>query len=201
MSEETTVTDNGQSLATSWRSLAIVGILTALFGVLAIVFPFVTGVSLSVLLGVLLVAGGFMHVAHAFTAQGWKGRLWQVLLAGLYGVAGIALLVNPLFTLATLTLILAAFFFADGIIETIMGLRLRGETGWAWLLASGVLGIVVGAAIWIGWPSTALWVVGLLFGINLLSTGLSMVMLAMGGRNHARETEDVSQPGTKPRGA
>ena len=201
MSEEITVTDNGQSLATSWRSLAIVGVLTALFGVLAIVFPFVTGVSLSVLLGVLLVAGGFMHVAHAFTAQDWKGTLWQVLLAGLYGVAGIALLVNPLFTLATLTLILAAFFFADGIIETIMGLRLRGETGWAWLLASGVLGIVVGAAIWIGWPSTALWVVGLLFGINLLSTGLSMVMLAMGGRNHARETEDVSQPGTKPRGA
>ncbi|EMA55493.1 MULTISPECIES: HdeD family acid-resistance protein [Halococcus] len=201
MSEETTVTDNGQSLATSWRSLAIVGVLTALFGVLAIVFPFVTGVSFSVLLGVLLVAGGFVHVAHAFTAQDWKGRLWQVLLAGLYGVAGIALLVNPLFTLATLTLILAAFFFADGIIETIMGLRLRGEDGWAWLLASGVLSIVVGAAIWIGWPSTALWVVGLLFGINLLSTGLSMLVLAMGGRNHARGTEDVSQPGTKPRGA
>lgn len=201
MSTETDTGVEEMSLSTGWRSLAIVGGITALFGVLAIVFPFVTGVSLSVLLGVLLVVGGFMHVAHAFSAQGWKGSLWQLLLAGLYGIAGIALMVNPLFTLATLTLLLAAFFFVDGIIEMVMGLRLRGQAGWEWTLISGVLGILAGAVIWMGWPSTALWVVGLLFGINLLSTGLSMVVLAMGGRKEAREEEGVTPPGTEPRGA
>lgn len=200
MSSETTTAGEETSLATSWRALAIIGGLTALFGVLAIVFPFVTGLSLSVLLGVLLVVGGFMHVAHAFSAQGWKGALWQLLLAGLYGIAGIALMVNPLFALATVTLILAAFFLVDGVIEIGMGLRLRGQAGWGWALASGVLGVLAGIVIWTGWPSTALWVVGLLFGINLLSTGLSMIMLAMGGRRDAHE-ERVTSPGTKPRGA
>lgn len=121
-----------------------------MFGVLAIVFPFVTGVSLSVLLGVLLVVGRFMHVAHGFSAQGWKEAVWQLILAASYGIAGIAPMVNPLFTLATLTLILAAFFLVDGIIEMIMGLRLRGQAGLEWTLISGVLGILAGAVIWTG---------------------------------------------------
>ncbi|WP_049998546.1 HdeD family acid-resistance protein [Halococcus sediminicola] len=198
MSSETNAAVEETPLSTSWRPLALVGALTAIFGVLAVVFPFITGVSISVLLGMLLLASGFVHVAHSFSAGNWKGAIWQVILATLYAIAGIALVVNPLFTLATLTVILAAFFIFNGILEVAMGVGLRGEQGRGWMVASGVLGIVVGALIWIGWPSTAIWAIGILFGVNLLSTGLSLIMLAMSGR---RSNEESASLGTKPRGA
>ena len=79
-----------------------------------------------------------------------------------------------------------------------MGLRLRPASGWGWMLASGVIGIIAGALVWTGWPITALWVVGLIFGIKLLSTGVALVMVAMGSRKAAR---DATSPGTTPDGA
>ena len=185
-------------LGKSWRYLAVVGGMISVLGLLAIAFPFVTGLSLSMLLGVLLIIGAIGHVAHAFSARGWKGFLAQTVLAAIYAVGGIALLVNPALGLATLTLVLAGFLLADGVVEMGMGLRLRPESGWGWLVASGVLALLVGVLVWMGWPSTAAWALGVLFGVNLLSTGLSMVMLAMGGR---KATRDVTSPGGSARGA
>jgi uncharacterized membrane protein HdeD (DUF308 family) len=185
------------SLATSWRVLAGVGALIAVLGLIAIVSPFVTGVALSVILGVLLVVGGVGHGVHAISARGWRGFVWEALLAALYVVGGVALFVNPVVGLLTLTLILVAFFVAEGVVGVVLGLRLRPAAGWGWMLASGLVGVAAGAVVWLGWPTTALWVVGLVFGIRLLATGSAMVMLAMGSRRVARETRSI---GATPRG-
>lgn len=161
-------------LEASWRSLEVAGIVIALLGVLGILFPYVTGISISLLLGGVLVVGALIHVAHAFRARGWKGFAWQAILAIVYAFAGISLLANPVLGLATLTILLIAYFLVSGIVETVMGLQLRGEPSWGWVVASGVLSIVLAGLLWAGFPSTAAWAVGLLFGISLLSTGISM---------------------------
>lgn len=196
MNEETNTNAKSLPLTESWRVLAAIGVFISVFGLIAIFSPFVTGISFSVLLGVLLVAGGIGHGIHVFSARGWKGFIWEALLGVVYVIAGVSLIVNPAVGLLTLTLLLAAFFFVEGIIGIAMGLRLRPASGWGWMLASGVIGVVAGALIWAGWPTTALWVVGLVFGIKLLSTGIAMVMLAMGGR---RSTHDATSPDTTPR--
>ncbi|EMA36430.1 HdeD family acid-resistance protein [Halococcus hamelinensis] len=185
------------SLATSWRVLAGVGALIAVLGLIAIVSPFVTGVALSVILGVLLVVGGVGHGVHAVSARGWRGFVWEALLAALYVVGGVALFVNPVVGLLTLTLVLAAFFVAEGVVGVVLGLRVRPAAGWGWMLTSGLVGVAAGAVVWLGWPTTALWAVGLVFGIRLLATGGAMVMLAMGSRRVARETRSI---GATPRG-
>lgn len=194
-----TTTTAEAPLAGSWRYLAGVGAIIGVLGLLAIAFPFVTGLGISTFLGVVLVVGAIAHLVHAVRASDWTGSAWQIVLAVLYGIAGVALLVNPLFGLATLTLVLAAFFVAEGVAEIVMAARLRSEGSWGWLFASGVLGVLVGGLIWFGWPSTAIWAVGVLFGVNLLSTGLSMVLLAMTGRTAAREA--AAAPRTGARGA
>lgn len=200
MNTSTETKTNGESLplTESWRVLTIVGALISVFGLIAIFSPFVTGVTLSAILGVLLVAGGIGHGIHVFSARGWKGFIWQALLATTYVIGGVTLIVNPVVGILTLTLLLAVFFFVEGIIGVVMGLRLRPASGWGWMLASGVIGIIAGALVWTGWPITALWVVGLIFGIKLLSTGVALVMVAMGSRKAAR---DATSPGTTPDGA
>ena len=56
--------------------------------------------------------------------------------------------------------------------------------GWGWLLASGIVSVVLGWMIWAQWPASGLWVIGLLVGIQLLFTGWSLVMLALVARGH-----------------
>lgn len=167
-------------LEASWRSLEVGGAIVALLGILAILFPFATGVSISILLGGLLVVGGFVHVAHAFRARGWKGFGWQAFLALIYAFAGMSLLANPVLGLTTLTLLLVVYFLTSGIVEVAMGLEIRGEPNWAWVAGSGVLSILLGVLLLGGFPGTAAWAVGLLLGVDLLGTGISMVMVGRG---------------------
>ncbi|MWG35534.1 HdeD family acid-resistance protein [Halomarina oriensis] len=163
------------------------GVVVSLLGLLAIVFPFVTGVSISVLLGALLVVGALFHVAHAFSAGGVGGFALQVVLAAVYAIGGIALLANPVLGLVGLTLLLVGYFVADGVVEILLGVRLRGEAGGTWFVVSGVLSLLVAGLLWIGFPSTAVWAVGLLFGINLLSSGIALVFV--GRRGTRTDTE------------
>ena len=63
-----------------------------------------------------------------------------------------------------------------------MALRVRDHDSWGWLLASGILSVLLGVLIWAQWPASGLWVIGLLVGIQLLFTGWSLVMLALAAR-------------------
>lgn len=175
-----------------------VGVLIAVLGFLAIIAPFVTGIVLSIALGILLVAGGLGHVAHAFSARGWTGSLWQIILAIVYAVAGVSLLVNPLVGLTTLTLLLIAYLFVSGLVEVVMGFTTRSSPHWGWLVVSGALSLLVAALLWVGFPSTAVWAVGLLVGISLLSTGFSLMLLANTGRKATAATEEERADETAP---
>lgn len=171
------------------RTLVGVGVVLSVLGLLAIAFPFVTGISLSILLGALLVVGALVHAAHAFSTPGWLGSIAQVALAVVYAIAGIALLANPVLGLVTLTALLVVYFAVEGVVLLYMGLRLRPERSWGWTIASGAISIAAAVFLFVGFPSTATWAVGFLFGVNLLSTGLAMVLV--GRRSTRTETEAV----------
>lgn len=165
------------------------GILIAALGFIAIIAPYATGLSLSILLGAILVIGGLTYVARAFSATGWAGFVFEVLLGIVYTLGGVALLSNPVLGLATLTVLLVGFFVADGVVEIIMAVRLRSVQYWYTLLASGVISLLLAGLIWVEFPSSARWAVGLLFGVSLLSTGISMIAVSRG----MGERDDVEQ--------
>ena len=110
----------------------------------------------------------------------------SLLIGLLYVVAGGYLAFFPLTGLLTLTILLAALFFAEGIMEIFMAFRVRPHDGWGFLLLSGIAALAVGVLIAIDLPGSATWALGLLVGINLLFTGSSYVALALAGRK-ARE--------------
>lgn len=186
------------SLQQGWRTLAIAGVVVALLGSLAILLPLATGIAITYLVGALLVGGGIVHAGHAFTARGWRGSLWQLALAAVSIGAGLLLFVNPALGLLSLTLLVVAYLLVDGIAELGMSLRMAGEPGRAWIAVSGALSLVLAGLLWAGFPATAAWAIGLLVGISLVTTGLSMVAVAYGGR---RLEDDVAPTTTEPRGA
>jgi len=187
----------GYSLEKEWRTLALAGGIVGLIGILAMAFPLVTGLSLSLAIGALLVVGGIVHGVHAFSARGWRGSLWQIALAVVSVVAGIAVLAAPAVALITLTIALVAYLVVDGIAELAMAMRMPSSRGRTAVAISGVVGLVLAALLWVGFPGTAAWAIGLLVGANLLVTGISMITVAMA----ARPIDDVTPPATEPRGA
>ncbi|WP_267643761.1 HdeD family acid-resistance protein [Haloarchaeobius amylolyticus] len=185
------------TLEGDWRPLFLAGIALAIGGILAIAFPFVTSISLSLLFGAVLVIGGLVNVAHSISQMKWTGFVSQALLGVLYTVAGIFLMANPLLGLASLTLLLVGFFLLNGIVEIFLGFKLREEPNWGWVVASGVVSLVLASLVLANFPSSALWAIGLLFGVNLLSTGISFALFAVGARDAAEKetTPPVSKPG------
>jgi hypothetical protein len=53
---------------------------------------------------------------------------------------------------------------------------------WGWMLASGIVDLILAALIIKGWPSTASWALGLILGVNLFSSGLAVIMVALAGK-------------------
>ncbi|RKD95773.1 uncharacterized membrane protein HdeD (DUF308 family) [Halopiger aswanensis] len=184
----------GYSLAHGWRTLAIAGAVVGLLGLLAIAFPLATGLSLTMGFGALLVLSGVVHGAHAVTARGWRGRIWQAALAVVAILAGLIAFMNPVVGLVTLTLVLVGYLLADGVAELWMGLRMAGQPGRTSIVASGVISLVLAGLLWVGFPATASWAIGLLVGVSLFMTGLSMGIVAISGRRVDESTPPAAEP-------
>lgn len=172
------------ALSRNWGWLLALGILMIILGVVAMAAPVVATIAIQVMLGWLLVISGIAEGIHAFMVKEWRGFLLELLSAVLYLGVGLLLLVDPLKGAVALTLILAVFLLVEGIFKIITALRVRDHRGWGWLLASGIVSVVLGVLIWKQWPASGLWVIGLLVGIQLLFTGWSLVMLALVARGH-----------------
>jgi uncharacterized membrane protein HdeD (DUF308 family) len=172
--------------ASGWfMAIAIVFIL---LGILAIIEPGVAGLAVTILVGWLLVFGGVAHIVAAFGGGGAGRVIWQVLIGIVYLLGGFYFLTHPLLGLGTLTLLLAGIILAEAVFEVIAYFRARGESGSGWLLTNAVITLLLGGLIWLGWPSSSVWAIGTLLGVNLLMTGISRLGIGLAARKLVNRT-------------
>jgi uncharacterized membrane protein HdeD (DUF308 family) len=169
---------------TGWYIAAAV--LFILLGMFAIIEPAVAGLGVTLLVGWLLIFGGVAHLVAAFKGGGAKHVILQILIGIVYLIGGLYSLVHPLLAVGTLTLLLAAVIFAGGILEIISYFRLRSEGISGWMLLNGVIAILLGGMIWFHWPSSSVWAIGILVGVNLLFTGITRLMFGLAAQKLVR---------------
>jgi len=150
----------------------LMGVLFIVLGLVAIGEPLVAGLAVAVLAGWLLLAGGIVHAVSAFRAGGAKSVIWHALLAVLYLAGGVYFVTHPLLGLGTLTLFLSVILLVEGVVWVVAYFQLRSNI---WMLLNGVITLVLGLMIWAGWPSTSVWAIGTLLGVNLVMTGMSIL--------------------------
>ena len=163
----------------NWGWLFALGLAMIVIGFGAVCLPMVATLTIEIVIGWLLIAGGIVQGIHAFTAKRWGGSVMNVLAAILYVVVGLMLLAHPVAGILTLTVLLAAFFFIEGIFKIIMSIQMRSMPNWGWLFVSGLVALALGVIIWMGWPATAAWVIGLLVGIDLIFGGWATLFVAI----------------------
>jgi uncharacterized membrane protein HdeD (DUF308 family) len=162
--------------------LLAMSVVFIVLGVLAIGEPLVAGLAVAILAGWILVFGGVAHAISAFRGGDAGRTIWQVLLAFIYILGGFYFLTHPLLGLGTLTLFLAGILVAEAVLELVRYSRSRTEQGAGWRLVNAVITIVLALMIWEQWPSSAVWAIGTLVGVNLLMTGFSQMMIALAFR-------------------
>jgi uncharacterized membrane protein HdeD (DUF308 family) len=173
----------GGAIRRHWVLFLIQGIIMVFLGVLAIGEPMVASIAVALFAGWLFLFSGVVGLAGVFTARHVPG-FWWGLLSALLGIAvGIYLIWRPLAGVVTLTLAVAIYFGAQGICQLIAAIAQRSVLrSWGWVVFGGLVNILLSVLIISGLPGTAEWTLGLLFGINLLMWGFSLVMTAIACR-------------------
>jgi uncharacterized membrane protein HdeD (DUF308 family) len=165
--------------------LIAMAVVFIILGVLAIVEPGVAGLAVTILVGWLLIFGGVAHLIAAFSGGGTGRVVWHVFLGLIYVVGGIYYLTHPLLGLGTLTLLLGGIILVGAALEFIAYFLVRSRSGSGWLLLNGLIALLVGGLILAHWPSSTVWAIGTLVGVNLLMTGISRLMVGMAARKLA----------------
>jgi uncharacterized membrane protein HdeD (DUF308 family) len=93
-------------------------------------------------------------------------------------IVGVLLIRHRAEGMLALTLLLLVYFMVEGISKVIFALTIRPFPNWGWVLASGVVGILVALYLWASLPATAIWLLGVLLGIQLICEGAALGYLA-----------------------
>jgi uncharacterized membrane protein HdeD (DUF308 family) len=168
----------GQEARSAIDRLNWLGIILIALGVAAVLTPAVAGSAVVIVIGFILLIAGIMTVARGVKAEAGVEKAMGLILGIITALAGITVIGHPLFGLAFLTLLLVGYFVAEGVWKIVVSFRYKPASGWKWLLASGVLSLLLGLLIWSQWPVSGMWAVGVLVGVNLFGTGLALVTLA-----------------------
>jgi uncharacterized membrane protein HdeD (DUF308 family) len=167
-----------------WKAFLIEGILLVVLGLAAIILPPLASLAVTIFLGWMFLISGIAGLMLTFWARQMPGFWWSLISALLAIGAGIILLAKPVQGTLTLTIVVGAYFLAEGVATIMYALEHRRELSerWSWLLFAGILDILIAGLIIAGLPGSAEWAIGLLVGINLLFGGATLIGVALAAR-------------------
>ena len=174
-----------------WKAFLFEGILLVVLGLAAMIVPPLAGLAVTIFLGWMFLISGVAGLAMTFWARQMPGFWWSLISAALAIGAGIILLAKPVQGVLTLTIVIGAYFLAEGVATIMYALEHRRELSerWSWMVFAGVLDILISAMIIMGLPGSAEWAIGLLVGINLLFGGASLIGMALAARKSLNRSD------------
>ncbi|AMA58050.1 HdeD family acid-resistance protein [Bradyrhizobium sp. CCGE-LA001] len=173
-----------QAVKAHWKAFLFEGILLAVLGIAALILPPLASLATAIFLGWMFLISGIGGLIVTYWARSTPGFWWSLISAALAVLAGGILLARPIQAVLTLTIVLAAYFLAEGVATIMYALEHRRDLSsrWSWLLISGLVDIAISFMVITGLPSSAEWAIGVLVGINLLFGGATLIGMALAAR-------------------
>ena len=180
-----------ETVRTHWVLFLVQGVIMMVLGVLAIIWPQISTLAVDIYIGWMFLLSGLVGLVTMFLAPNVEAFLWSLLTAALSLFVGVLLLWHPVEGVVSLTLVLIAFFIVEGIVQIAAAIKHRDAfpDSWGWMVMSGIVDLVLAALLISGWPGTASWALGLIVGVNLITSGLAITMVAIASRHVVRTVE------------
>jgi uncharacterized membrane protein HdeD (DUF308 family) len=155
--------------------LLVVGGALALLGVLALAAPWTASKVVDFLVGGSLIAAGISQVGMAANTFSWRG-FWLALVCGVLSiVAGTAMLAIPVEGVHALVFFLGLIILFEAAAKLTAAFTVPRDFPWGWLLLDGVVTAVLGGVLLTAKPEQAGVLLGVIVGINLLSSGVAFL--------------------------
>lgn len=164
-----------ETMQRNWGWGLALGIILVVLGIVVLSDTFLATLVSMMIVGWLLVIGGIVQLVHAFRVRGWGGVLAAIVLGILYVITGGLLVGNPVAGALVLTLVIAFFLFMLGLVRIISAASMP-IPGKGWIITAGIIDLILAGLITAHWPATALWVIGLFLGIEMIVGGISGIL-------------------------
>lgn len=167
-----------------WLLFFVEGLVLVVLGILAIAVAPIASLAITIFIGWLFLIGGGVGLVTTLLGRHLPGFLWSFFSAAIAIIAGAVLISRPISGVVSLTLVLSVLFIFDGVMSIMYGIEHRRNLSntWGWLLASGVVDLLLAGMIILGLPATAAWAIGLIVGINFVFGGSSLLAVALRAR-------------------
>ncbi len=143
-----------QTVKAHWKAFLFEGILLVVLGVAALILPPLASLAIAIFLGWMFLVSGIGGLIVTYWARSTPGFWWSLISAALAVLAGLLLLARPMQAVLTLTIVLGAYFLAEGVATIMYALEHRREPSsrWSWLLISGLVDIAISFMVITGLP-------------------------------------------------
>ena len=157
----------------------IEGILLSALGLGMLMLPKITTISFGLMLCLTFVVYGGYKVINAILTRNYSRHFILNILAGLLlFLVGVFLFMAPMFNLILITSAIGVYFILESISSTAFAVQNKNTLYFWWLeILVGIMQFLLGLIVILGLPSTALWVVGILAGVNFLIAGIVLISM------------------------
>lgn len=162
-----------------WGWFVALGVALLVLGLLALGNLMAATIASVLFIGALMIVAGIAQIAAALRFRKWGGFLFWLVSGIIYTAAGAFAFYNPMLAAQALTLLLAFSLVVAGLFRIGSGVRSRPTNGWGWIVASGVVSILVGIIVVAGWPVSSLFMLGIVLAVDLIFQGVSDVAFGL----------------------
>lgn len=155
--------------------MRLFGVGLLVMGALSVWAPQVSGMTVSVIVGIVLFLGGIMRTAFAWLSPGWGSLFMKMLVGILTIIAGAYMIAKPEVGSQALAVVLVFYLFVDGITTLLIATRLPPAAGGAWMMIGAAASLLIGVLMWMQWPASGELAVGVLIGIKLMLDGVTLI--------------------------
>lgn len=171
-----------KQLKDNWGWYLALGISLVIVGTLALMYSYTTTIFSVLYLGMIMILLGGLEVAQSFSLSKWGSLFLHLFLGILFVATGLFVINNPAMNALSLTLFLAVFFVVSGIAKIFFAIQ-HHVPHKNWLIFNGVITALLGILIWQQWPTSGLWVIGMMVGIDTIMSGWRCIMLALAAKD------------------
>ncbi|MBA2369221.1 MAG: DUF308 domain-containing protein [Candidatus Protochlamydia sp.] len=169
----------------NWGTFFALGILLVVLGTITVILNVFTTFISILFLGILLIISGAAQIAQSFLARKWSGLFQSLLMGILCIIVGFFCVAKPDVTAASLTLLISALLLVGGLFRMISSAILQFEK-WGWVFFNGLVIVILGIMIYANWPVSALWIIGMFIGIDMILSGWAWIVLSWSARPDSR---------------
>lgn len=178
---ELTTTPLGKEHAVHWKWFLVLGVGLLLLGLTGAGATTLLELSSLLVFGPLLLASSLIQLVTAFFAGKGKENVLHMIAAGLEAVLGFFIMANPPQNMNSLIAVIAIFMIFAGLVRLARSLTVQAR-GRVWIVLTGVIALLLGMSVWVGWPFRELWFVGLCIALDFLCHGMCWSALALAER-------------------